>query len=255
MCPPRNCKPPAEITERGFGNACNFNGNGQYVTLPPSSTILSLNTAISVEGWVYIASAPPPGQSYGLLNMGNQNDFAFNLGNDLRINTHLYPIGEFDGKKALPLQRWTHVAMTYDGKTRILYVNGVVDTSRAESGSFGGSPQAKYPAIGAYYYSGSYIFFFNGNLDEFRLSNKARMPGEFNLQLPPINLSGSSAGTTAHLGWQNGGGGVGVLRYNVYRGIDSTSLALLDSCVTPSYDDTSAHGSSGSAPRFLVHSG
>jgi len=220
-----------------FGNGRNFNGSGQYVGLPASSSLLSLNNKITIEGWIFVATAPPTGQSYGLLNTGNQNDYAFNLGNDLRINTHLYPLGEFDGKSTIPLTRWTHVAMTYDGGVRCIYINGVLDTSMVQQGSFGGSPQAKYPAMGAYYYNGSYTFFFNGILDEFRVSNRARIPNEFNLQLPPKNLGGSAIGTTVNLNWQNGGGAVGLLRYRIYRGIDSSSVALIDSSLASSYSD------------------
>jgi hypothetical protein len=45
-----------------------------------------------------------------------------------------YYASEYNSTAALPLNQWTHVAMTYDGLTVSLYINGDLDSS------FGGGP-------------------------------------------------------------------------------------------------------------------
>jgi hypothetical protein len=81
-------------------------------------------------------------------------------------------------------------------------------------------------------YPGNY---FNGVIDEVRISSKACQPNEFNLQLPPAGLVATTVGTSIGLIWTNGGGGIGLLRYRIYRGTDSTNVALLDSTTATSY--------------------
>jgi hypothetical protein len=72
-------------------------------------------------------------------------------------------------------------------------------------------------------------------IDEVRISSKACQPNEFNLQLPPAGLVATTVGTSIGLIWTNGGGGIGLLRYRIYRGTDSTNVALLDSTTATSY--------------------
>jgi hypothetical protein len=79
---------------------------------------------------------------------------------------------------------------------------------------------------------------FDGALiDEVRVSNKARSPEEFNLQLPPRNLSATGMVTTIALSWQNGGGTAPLMRYRIYRGYDSTNVKLIDSTLSASFSN------------------
>jgi hypothetical protein len=64
------------------------------------------------------------------------------------------------------------------------YINGQLDASYPRSGTIGGTPQSENLAIGAYLYNGRFTQFVNGILDEIRISNIARTPDEFNIQVP-----------------------------------------------------------------------
>jgi len=88
-------------------------------------------------------------------------------------------------------------------------------------------------AIGAGYAGG----ILSGMVDEVRISKIARSPNEFNLQLPPKNLTASASSTTINLSWQNGGGAVPLMRYKIYRGADSTNVTLIDSTTATSYQN------------------
>ncbi len=136
--------------------------------------------------------------------------------------------------------KWTHVALTRksDGSniTLKLYVNGMAVASGyfpATQAQFTNTSHIYFGDLGDNLGNGHRCWF--GYIDEVRLSNIARDPKEFNLQLPPSALSVKATATAVDLNWLNGGGAVGLLRYKVYRGTDSTSVALLDSTVSNSY--------------------
>ena len=140
--------------------------------------------------------------------------------------------------------KWTHVAATRksDGTntTLELYVNGVV----VASGYFPGS-QAQFTNTGHIYFGDLGDNLGNGHrrwfgyIDEVRFSNVARDPKEFNLQLPPTQLSATATSSAVNLTWQNGGGAIGLLRYRIYRGLDSSAVVLVDSSDGVVYSDTS----------------
>jgi len=70
----------------------------------------------------------------------------------------------------------------------------------------------------------------NAIFDEIRISNKARSPQEFNLQLPPTNLTAAlTSSTAATLTWQNGGGMSPLSVYRIYRGSSPTNVSRIDS--------------------------
>jgi hypothetical protein len=70
---------------------------------------------------------------------------------------------------------WHHIAATYDGATMKIYIDGVLDNSAAQSLTLTDSPNDLLIGVnqGAGY-EGEQRGFFNGYLDEIRLSNTAR---------------------------------------------------------------------------------
>jgi len=77
------------------------------------------------------------------------------------------------GTAQLPLNTWTHLAVTHDGTTLRLYVNGAQVGSRAVAGSL-------LTSSGALRIGGNSIWgeFFQGSIDEVRIYNRALSPGE-----------------------------------------------------------------------------
>lgn len=129
------------------------------------------------------------------------------------------------------LGEWFHLAGVLDNGATKLYMNGVL----VGSGYIPSSIRTSIP--GALFAWSSMTAPFPGLVDEIRLSNKARSPQEFDLQLPPKNLFAAAAGTSISLSWQNGGGAVPLMRYKIYRGTDSTNVVFLDSTATLQYSN------------------
>ena len=75
------------------------------------------------------------------------------------------------GTTANPVNAWTHVALTYDGATLRLYVNGVQVASQPQAGSIE-TPSTPLRIGG----NVPYGQFFQGLIDEVRVYNRALTP-------------------------------------------------------------------------------
>ena len=71
------------------------------------------------------------------------------------------------------MNTWTHLAVTYDGATLRLYVNGVQVSSKAQTGNLVTSTHPLQ--IGGDSIYGQY---FQGTIDEVRIYNQALSPSE-----------------------------------------------------------------------------
>ena len=77
------------------------------------------------------------------------------------------------GTSGPALNTWTHLAFTYDGATEKLYVNGVLVTSRAQTGAISA-------ANGVLHIGGDSVWgeHFQGLIDEVRVYNRALTAAE-----------------------------------------------------------------------------
>lgn len=77
------------------------------------------------------------------------------------------------GTSGPPLNAWTHLAFTYDGATERLYVNGVLVTSRAQTGAISASN-------GVLHIGGDSVWgeHFQGLIDEVRIYNRTLSAAE-----------------------------------------------------------------------------
>lgn len=80
----------------------------------------------------------------------------------------------FSGNTVIPTDTWTHIAATYDGKEVKLYINGQEEASRSVSGEIWYDDSPLF--IGRYANFGNAQF--GGIIDEVRISDVARRPGE-----------------------------------------------------------------------------
>jgi hypothetical protein len=86
------------------------------------------------------------------------------------------PVGQVDiggeqnalGSAGLPVNTWTHLAVTYDGQTLTLYVNGAPAGSKAQTGLVPTS--AGVLRIGG---NGIWPEWFSGLIDNVRIYNRA----------------------------------------------------------------------------------
>jgi glucose/arabinose dehydrogenase len=153
-----------------YGKALTFNGSSSWVTVNDASS-LDLTTGMTVEAWVnpttltgwrsvVLKEAPGLALSYGLYANDNAPHPAatINLGSDRSVG----------GTAAVPLNVWTHLAMTYDGTSLRLFVNAV------QAGVVN-APGSMITTNAALRIGGNAVWgeYFAGTIDEVRVYNRA----------------------------------------------------------------------------------
>ena len=166
-------------TDGKSAKALDFNGVDGYVQIPQSSS-LDVTAQVTVTAWVYLrAYVDSMGYESHVVSRSTGSGGPLYV-----LCTHAdgkigYDAGPFTGYHesiaTLTLSSWTHLAMTYDGASVCLYINGVLDSNYAQSGSIpttsnwlaiGCKPTGPFGNPGTYAYT-------NGTIDEVRIYNKA----------------------------------------------------------------------------------
>jgi hypothetical protein len=161
-------------------NGVNFNGS-QSITIPnvataPPSTLHPTGN-LSVEVWVNataqgqykrmvskaFSSAANPWDEYDVQFSGNSNTFAFVLGMGTAQNSVV-------STSATSTGQWYHVVGTYDQSTMKIYVNGVLENTKTQTGTI--SDYLQGITFGKY--QNDNVSNFNGKIDEVRISTDAR---------------------------------------------------------------------------------
>ncbi|SDH54650.1 Glucose/arabinose dehydrogenase, beta-propeller fold [Actinokineospora alba] len=149
-----------------YGGALSFDGTNDLVTIADAND-LDLTSAMTLEGWVRPAGSAdwrtvllkeqPGGLNYALYsdNAASRPAGYIRVGSSDRGVT---------GPSAVPQNAWTHLAMTYDGTTMRLYVNGTQVSTAAVTGAAATSTSAL--RIGGNAVWGEY---FNGLIDDVRV--------------------------------------------------------------------------------------
>ena len=160
-------------TEGRFGGALSFDGVNDWVTVNDSAA-LDLTTGMTLEAWVRPASLTTVrmvvlkertgGLAYALASSDTSAAVGYIRTTSDQTVTAPSP---------LVLTTWTHVAVTYDGSTLRLFVNGAQVSSRAVSGAV--TTSSGVLRIGGSSLGGVY---FSGLVDEVRIYNRALTPGE-----------------------------------------------------------------------------
>jgi hypothetical protein len=158
-----------------YGGALNFNGTSNMVRVPSASS-LNVGAAMTLAAWIQ----PTAAQSGWKTIMQRETDAYFlNASNSAGP---LFPSGGatfgtntqwVSGNAASPLNSWTHVALTYDGTTVRLYVNGTQVATKAVTGAVQSSSSPL--SIGG---NAPYGEYFKGFIDEAQVYNRALTAAE-----------------------------------------------------------------------------
>jgi hypothetical protein len=184
--------PPSYTPDGEVGGAFAFDGT-IYVQIPDATNLQPAQ--ITLEMWVYPTVLSSTGYQtvigrgsstaaaeqwwLGVLN-GVPQFFSHQSGEPMA------------GPAAIPLNQWTHLAATFDGATRVLYVNGM---QVASQGGFGALLYAPVPVgIGATWQTNTPTYLFTGFIDEVSLYDRALTPAEISAIVTAGPAGKSTAG-------------------------------------------------------------
>ena len=159
--------------------ALDFDGADDFVDCGSSNELNITGTAISVEAWIYPRSFPT--NSWESTILGNDTEPA--SGYVLRFGgsgvlSFVYGDGDWNtealsSNNALSLDTWQHVAAIYDGANIKLYIDGIENSSTANSDPINTSSSSF--KIGQSGLGGRWM---NGKIDEVRIWNNVRTQTE-----------------------------------------------------------------------------
>jgi len=177
-----------------FGNAVSFDGDGDYVRVPGTSSLEALTSEITVEAWLKFNDVR--NAFYVRTPYDSVSSRAWGLdryGGKLRFHIYSGATPIICEKAWTPVvDQWYHIAGTYDGDYLNLYVNGILFHSFAHAGVIDSTNQGV--VMGARYSTGISEFH-NGLIDEVRIWNVALLPNQLGIIydfggfLPPVSLS------------------------------------------------------------------
>ena len=158
-----------------FGGALSFDGINDWVTVADAAS-LDLTNRLTVEAWVF-PTALNSWETVVLKEASGELVYGLYGDNGARRPGGWVRVAGAStsavGPTALPVNAWTHLAMTYDGAQVSLFVNGTIVRTVARTGSMSNS--ANPLRIGG---NAVWTEFFNGRIDEVRIYNRALTAGE-----------------------------------------------------------------------------
>ena len=214
------------IVDGRFGKARLFANTSEGISVSNSSSLDFGEQNFTIEGWIQSVSTIPCGivgkhdgvTGYWVTYHGEAGGI---------ITLYL----DIEGQRieawsttTLGDGKWHHFAAIRTSNQLKIFIDGILSgqTEETEIGSISNTV-------------GVGIAMDNALLEEIRISNITRSPEEFNLQLPPKNLTGNFNGNDVTLNWENGGGAVPLMRYRIYHGADSVNVAIIDSTSSTNY--------------------
>lgn len=202
------------LVDEQFGNHVKMNGANDFINCG-SNPALNINGALTVEAWVRPNSFNTVNQIVQKGGtVGTQIDrdgFQLRLDNGTNAGFTISSSSSADGVgfgiSAADLNRWMHVAATYDGTTLKIYRNGQLANQKTTSQVL--SHNSNPLLIG----KRQDAWFFNGDIDEVRIWNTARTQQEIQANLN-TQLTGNETGLVGYWDMNRDGQGQGLVVEN-----------------------------------------
>jgi hypothetical protein len=146
------------------GSSANFSATNDFLSF--SSTTFSFGTDdFTVECWIYVSNYGSSPYKPVIIGSG-YNGLVFYINNDGTLWCGQYGVGNnANSTGVIPLNTWTHVAVTRSGSTARLFINGTIDGIGSWSATLNGSST---PAIGID--PANSLQKFTGYIDDFRIT-------------------------------------------------------------------------------------
>lgn len=165
----------AAIAPGKVGNALQMNGhNDSIMIIPLSDSLRATAREITVMGWAYRMAdhnVAVVAHGYPTLFLGfHGRQFKWQIANVNNAGAHCYA----DAKYQATLDRWFHLAGTYDGRTARLYVDGVEICSKwLWNGGALKMPEVPFTVSGYLDDQGKIVDEITGMIDEVRVYSRA----------------------------------------------------------------------------------
>jgi len=191
-------------TSGKYGSGLMFDGTGARVTAADAAS-LHLTTRMTLEAWVNPAAVSNTWRD--VIYKENDNYFLEATSDNNDVPAGGGTIGGADavayGTAPLATNTWTHLAVTYDGATLRLYVNGAQVSSQAQTGNIATSTNPLQ--IGGDSINGQY---FQGTIDEVRVYNRALTAAQIQTDMNtaigmPSVLTVAISGAQLTISWPN----------------------------------------------------
>src|SRR5262249_20434970 len=151
-----------------YGSALTFNGTNARVYVPNSQS-LQLTGGMTLEAWVNPTTVSSAWRD--VIYKGNDNYYLEGTSDSSSRpaggGTFAAVGGNAFGSSGLAPGAWSHLALTYDGTTLRLYVNGTLVGSQAKTGAI--TTSTNQLQIGGDSIYGQY---FSGAIDDVRVYNR-----------------------------------------------------------------------------------
>ncbi len=158
----------------GAFTALYFNGIGACVEVPDGTNLLAFpgTDEFTIEAWVNPSILGATQTVVSKFNQPAQREYFLALNGSGQVVFHRQG-SDFVSGAAVSTGQYTHLAATYDGTRRRIYINGQLDPA-SDAGSGAGTNRNAPFVIGARYWSNSLADFFQGTIDDVRVWQVAR---------------------------------------------------------------------------------
>ncbi|WP_028293353.1 LamG domain-containing protein [Oceanobacter kriegii] len=210
-----------------------FNGSGGYIEVPHDER-MSFREEFSIGVWVR-----PTAYNADLASiLSKDTNYEFHLDRDGRVYWW-WMFDAFTSNSVVPLNTWTHITITYTRGRQRIYLNGVLDQTRAYNGDL--QTNTDVFQIGFDFINGRE---FRGDIDEVAMYNHEVSASEISALMElthPCSTSNSSftcstvfsGAAASHTGGQISFGYNSYLDNNPTTTLEAGSVASNSSSVTP----------------------
>jgi hypothetical protein len=123
----------------------NFNGSGQYFTLPNNAAFVLGTGNFTAEAWVYFTQTPSTGATFSIIfSTATSNGFNFSINNNLTVSSSLSGVlGIITTSNTVTVGAWNHIAVVRNGTNYRIYINGISTSSVTNSSNFSSASSVK----------------------------------------------------------------------------------------------------------------